>query len=104
MILPVFPVIILLFLASCSAPNDGEQIEPIVLTGEKVGIGSEESVFEIAYADDTIVVAHLFSGSCRLKMFDLDEPDNSYEFLNVGRGPFEVAHSVVKSTRDIKYH
>lgn len=103
MILPVFPVIILLFLASCSAPNDGEQIEPIVLTGEKVGIGSEESVFEIAYADDTIVVAHLFSGSCRLKMFDLDEPDNSYEFLNVGRGPFEVAHSVVKSTRDTLY-
>ena len=102
MMLPVFPVIILLLLSSCSAPTR-ETAPTMALTGEQVGIGSEESLYELVYADDTMVVAHLFSGSHRLKMFDLDSLERSYEFLNVGRGPFEVTYSTVKSTRDTLY-
>ena len=103
MILPVFSVIILLFLSSCSASEREEKVQTVVLTGEQVSIGPEESVFELVYADDTTIVAHMFSGNHRLKMFDLEEPECSYEFLNVGRGPFEVMYSTVKSAKDTLY-
>ena len=71
--------------------------------GEQIDIGSEETLFEIVYANDTVLVAHLLSDLRKLKIYNQRHPGDSYEFLHIGRGPFEVNQCAVKSRDDTLY-
>lgn len=95
-------VIIIMILASCSVREDRIP-EPVFLSGEQIDIGSEETLFEIVYANDTVLVAHLLSDLRKLKIYNQRHPGDSYEFLHIGRGPFEVNQCAVKSRADTLY-
>lgn len=94
--------IFLIILSSCST-HDDRTINRQFLSGTKVSIAPEASLFDIVYADDTVLVAGLFGDVKRLVAFGLDDQSEAYEFLNVGRGPFEVNYSKVKSHKDTIY-
>lgn len=95
-------VIIIMILSSCSVREDRIP-EPVFLSGEQIDIGSEETLFEIVYANDTALVAHLLSDLRKLKIYNQRHPGDSYEFLHIGRGPFEVNQCAVKSRADTLY-
>lgn len=94
--------IIIMLLSSCSIQED-KSAEPVFLSGEQIDIGPEETLFEIVYANDTVLVAHILSGLRKLKIYNHRHPGETYEFLHIGRGPFEVNQCAVKSRDDTLY-
>ena len=63
----------------------------------------DASLFEIVYADDTVMIAPVVSQGNRLAAYKIGSDEAPYEFLHSGRGPLEVASANFTSQNDTLY-
>lgn len=91
--------IFLLVLVSCSeAGTRSGRVD--ALSGTKVDIGPEESIFQLVYADDSLVIGSTFSGGYALECFERGDSVSRVPFLRVGRGPKEVNRALCRAKND----
>ena len=96
----IIATLILLLLSSCAMRNEDRSERFLSLQGEKLETDPEMSLFEIVYANDSLLVATLISPDCQLAAIPIGGGSETRLFLHKGRGPMEVVYSKVKSYND----
>ncbi len=91
---------VLSFLFSCANPQEGRKEVCVALSGVRLEICGDAPLFELIYANDTIVIASLLSNKSLLGMYRIGDPETFHKFLNVGRGPMEVTYASAISRSD----
>lgn len=96
----IIATLILLLLSSCAMRNEDRSERFLSLQGEKLETDPEMSLFEIVYANDSLIVATLISPDCQLAAIPIGGRSETRQFLHKGRGPMEVVYAKVKSYND----
>lgn len=97
---PFLFIVIVLVLFSCTSRHKERTDDCVEMKGMKVEIGDDASLFEIVYADDSLLVASVLSPTHLLESYDIGKKSAPHKFLRIGRGPKEVLNANIKSRND----